>query len=244
VYVCVCVCASNVGAVTEEDLGDDPEFNYPLGLVNFSANCLNIGGRARVTFYWHGIAAINMYRKYGDSSPGAGSFFYRSFVTDIASSMIGGDNIPTSSYFLTDNTFGDDNSMSREITDPTGPALPAAAACSGTIITSTQIAPGAAGAPVNSGNPYTPTGTSITINNTTDGSTAANVFDPSLGYRLGTETATTDREYIITFSTPVVQANLTFGFINNDFVAGGVDDGEEEISNISVFNRNYNIGIF
>jgi hypothetical protein len=58
--------------------------------------------------------------------------------------------------------------------------------------------------------------------------------DASTGYRFGTPTATSDRNYKLVFNTPIKTAVLEFGFINNDIVLNSPNPaGEERIANVT-----------
>jgi hypothetical protein len=58
--------------------------------------------------------------------------------------------------------------------------------------------------------------------------------DASTGYRFGTPTATTDRNYKLIFSSPVTNVVLHLGFINNDIALNSPNPaGEETIANIT-----------
>ena len=58
--------------------------------------------------------------------------------------------------------------------------------------------------------------------------------DASTGYRFGTPTATTDRNYKLVFSSPVTNVVLHLGFINNDIAINSpAPAGEEAIANIT-----------
>jgi len=68
-----CAVITNIASLTEEEVGvKDLDYDYPLGLVDFTATCVNAGESANLTFYWHGMSSINAYRKFGNSLPGAG----------------------------------------------------------------------------------------------------------------------------------------------------------------------------
>ena len=59
-------------------------------------------------------------------------------------------------------------------------------------------------------------------------------IDASTGYRFGTPTATTDRNYKLVFSSPVTNVVLHLGFINNDIIINSpAPAGEEAIANIT-----------
>jgi hypothetical protein len=58
--------------------------------------------------------------------------------------------------------------------------------------------------------------------------------DASTGYRFGTLTSTSDRNYKLVFSSPIKTAVLEFGFINNDIALNSPNPaGEERIANVT-----------
>ncbi len=68
-------------------------------------------------------------------------------------------------------------------------------------------------------------GATVTIENLTD---AAVFNDAGVGYRFGSDVATTDRDYRITFSTAISGVEIDLAYINNNI------DGEEQLRNFAV----------
>ncbi len=100
-------------------------------------------------------------------------------------------------------------------------------------VSASTIAPGPSGGPVTTAGSHSfigPDGTVITITDITGNQTT---LDGQLGYRIGTDSATTDRTYTVTFSQPVGNVNIGLGFINND-VGFNTPSGEERIGNFTV----------
>ncbi|MDY8138915.1 DUF6923 family protein, partial [Aquimarina sp. 2201CG5-10] len=126
-----CSQITNMSALTEAAVGvTDPDFNYPVGLIDFTLQCGSSGDIADITYYWHGISTIDFFRKYGSSAPGAMDATYGPFATTIGTALIDGVTVPTTTYSLTDGLPGDESATSAEIVDPSGPALSAAAVVS------------------------------------------------------------------------------------------------------------------
>ncbi len=106
----------NVSARTEAQVGNDPDFNYPYGLVEFTLNCAS----ADVTITFPGTIT-GIYRKYGPTTPGDTSTTKWYPFNNVT---INGSN--TITLHLEDGQLGDDTGVEGTIVDQGGPALPAA----------------------------------------------------------------------------------------------------------------------
>jgi hypothetical protein len=105
----------NVGVKTEEQTGNDPAFDYPYGLVEFSLNCT----AADVTITFPGSISGTTYRKYGPTTPGNAvttTWYTFNNVTVNSSTSI--------TLHLTDGQLGDDTGVDGIIVDQGGPGLP------------------------------------------------------------------------------------------------------------------------
>ncbi|MBC7406497.1 MAG: hypothetical protein H7230_03455, partial [Candidatus Parcubacteria bacterium] len=94
----------------------DPDFSYPFGLLGFEAPC---GKTVNLTYFWHDMTNPSQYkwRKYI-----GGSYQTWSNVT-VGSQTVGSKSVVTSSFSITDNQAGDDDSTVGNIRDPFGPGL-------------------------------------------------------------------------------------------------------------------------
>lgn len=118
-------CASNT-AVSAQALPTnyaDTGFQYPAGLVSFTANCGSAGTTAHITQYFYGIQALNtmVARKYNTQNhtyttvPGS----------TVAAVTIGGQTATKVTYQVTDGgPFDQDGSANGAIVDPVGLAVP------------------------------------------------------------------------------------------------------------------------
>ena len=91
-------------------------------MIDFTARCISIGHTMDVKLYWHGLANVSFFRKYGDSFPGAGDTTYRNFSIERGQESINGNIVATTSYSITDGQPGDNSVLQRLINDPAGPA--------------------------------------------------------------------------------------------------------------------------
>jgi len=108
---------SDVVTRTEVQVGSDTAFDYPFGLVEFTANC----ARADVTITFPGSIAGSAYRKFGPMTPGnAGTAAWYTF----SNATVGGNSVV---LHLVDGQPGDDTGVDGIITDVGGPAQPLAA---------------------------------------------------------------------------------------------------------------------
>ncbi|MDC8005776.1 VCBS domain-containing protein, partial [Aureisphaera galaxeae] len=119
-----CAQITNIQTITESAVGElDADFDYPVGLVDFTAICVNPGDSAMINYWWHGIAAIDFFRKYGSSAPGAGDATYDHYLAGQYMENVAGNMVPRTQYQITDDLPGDESATPTEIIDPAGPAL-------------------------------------------------------------------------------------------------------------------------
>jgi len=110
---------SNVSVQGGTSLTSDNNYNYPLGLLNFTADCGTPGFTTTVTQYYY--------------NPPSGTFVVRKFVNGsyqtipgatVSRQTIGGQPVLVVSYMVTDGGFLDaDGTANGTIVDPVGPAL-------------------------------------------------------------------------------------------------------------------------
>lgn len=110
----------NVATKTETQVGNDPSYDYPYGLVEFSLSC----AAADVTITFPGSIKNAPYRKYGPTKPGdPATLTWYTFnnVTMSSDTSI--------TLHLEDGQLGDDTGVDGIIVDEGGPgqALPSAA---------------------------------------------------------------------------------------------------------------------
>ena len=121
-----CGQINGVSTTPEATFGDDPAFDYPVGLVGFNLPCAS----ATITVYYHGQSAPlgEAYRKRGPTTPAnpATVAFYT-----LPGAIFGSANgVPTATFALTDGALGDDDTGANprgRIVDPGGPARAAPA---------------------------------------------------------------------------------------------------------------------
>ncbi|HEY4161046.1 MAG TPA: choice-of-anchor U domain-containing protein [Candidatus Saccharimonadales bacterium] len=109
---------SNVSVQSEASLSSDNSYNYPLGLLNFTADCGTPGFSTTVTQYYY--------------NPPGGDFVLRKFVNGsyqtisgatVSRQTIGGQPVLVVSYQVTDGGPLDaDGTANGTIVDPAGPA--------------------------------------------------------------------------------------------------------------------------
>jgi uncharacterized repeat protein (TIGR02543 family) len=117
-----CDQLENVQAL-EASQGDDPNFNYPYGLVGFRLNCSS----ATVKIIYHGVTSLNGYtfRKYGPTPPNFNNpQCYTLPGVVFGQEVIGGQTVATATFTLNDGQLGDDTGVDEWIIDQGGPALP------------------------------------------------------------------------------------------------------------------------
>jgi len=100
----------NVSTKTEAQVGNDPNYDYPYGLVEFSLNCSN----ATVTITFPGNVP-STYRKYGPTTPG--DPLTTQWYT-FANAQINGNQVTLT---LQDGQLGDDTGIDGIIIDQGGP---------------------------------------------------------------------------------------------------------------------------
>jgi hypothetical protein len=116
-------CSLTMASATAEstDSVHDSGYNYPAGLVNFSASCAAAGTTATITEYYYGLGLNNYVgRKYNPNTdaytaiPGAS-------VTRV---MIGGQEVTKLTYQITDGgPLDTDGAANGIIVDPSGLAV-------------------------------------------------------------------------------------------------------------------------
>lgn len=95
----------------------DPQYEYPLGLADFTLSCDTLGGSANVTLYYDKVYDQQTYQlrkllgsNYDNLSDGS-----------IATADIGGNTVTTVSYTIQDGgVLDNDNNTNSSITDPVG----------------------------------------------------------------------------------------------------------------------------
>jgi PKD repeat protein len=114
-----CSQNENVQVFTEEP--EDPEYEYPFGLVGFELPCSS----ATVRVYFHGASELSgyEYRKYGPTIPGdpATEGWYTLPGVTFGSEDIGGSRVAYAEFSLTDGQLGDDTGVDGRIVDQGGP---------------------------------------------------------------------------------------------------------------------------
>lgn len=118
---CTTNSLSSVSIFAEADLSKaDTVYNYPVGLSDFTINCLNPGDTTNVTIY---------YDKTYDTSKWVARKFIDGAYTNISgaifgTSVIGGQTVTTLSYSVTDGGSGDADGIANGIiVDPAGPGI-------------------------------------------------------------------------------------------------------------------------
>lgn len=118
---------SEVSVKRASDLGSDSGYIYPLGLLDFTADCGIPGFTTTVTQYYYGSTTQDfILRKYANGSyqTVSGATFSRQ--------TIGGVQVLVVSYQVTDGGMLDDDGLANGvIVDPAGPATLASSASSG-----------------------------------------------------------------------------------------------------------------
>ncbi len=117
-------CAQNNGVLVfgEEQVGADPNFFYPVGLVGFELPCAS----ADIELLFHGVADLSgaTYRKFGPVAPVFGPpEFYTLPGVVFGTTTVAGETVATASFSLTDGQLGDDTPFGDGIVDEGGPAF-------------------------------------------------------------------------------------------------------------------------
>lgn len=109
---------SNVSGKNSSTLGEDSSYNYPMGLIDFTAHC-SVGHTATITQYFYNPPAGNfVLRKYSN-----GGYQTVSGAT-LSRQVIGGQQVLVATYHVTDGGSLDaDGVANGVIVDPVGPAL-------------------------------------------------------------------------------------------------------------------------
>jgi hypothetical protein len=114
---------SYASSVTEGSLGDDPNYDFPYGLMTFQINGLTPGATETVRLYFHGVADLSGY-DYRKFNPNTATWYTLPDVV-FGSALIGGQAVAYADLPLTDGGSGDaDGAVNASIIDPGGPALP------------------------------------------------------------------------------------------------------------------------
>jgi hypothetical protein len=116
------VCQFTSAAMrTEAQLGADAGYDYPQGLVRFTADCGTPGYTANVKLYFYGVAKADaVLRK---ANP-ARSAYYAMPNAVLSQLSIGGQTVTRAGYEVTDgSTLDEDGAANGTIVDPAGLAL-------------------------------------------------------------------------------------------------------------------------
>jgi hypothetical protein len=108
---------SNVSVSMESQVGTDPEYDYPYGLVGFTVNCS--AADVAITYTAAGDLTGTPYRKYGPTTPGnpaTTQWYTFSNVTVVGNTV---------TLHLFDGVIGDDTAVDGRIVDQGGIAQPA-----------------------------------------------------------------------------------------------------------------------
>jgi hypothetical protein len=103
----------------------DSNYDYIYGLVDFKVKCAKT---TTLKTYWHGLNSFQnnnfTYRKLGNKTPGVDATKeYFTITPTLGSDTLGGKQLATATYSVTDGEFGDDTAKDGIIIDPAGPAL-------------------------------------------------------------------------------------------------------------------------
>ena len=117
-----CEQLDSVYTTTESAIAtQDPDHDYPLGLVGFEAACV---GSLTVKHYWYGAdeSLTYEYLKYGPTTPGdASTTTWYNWPAQLSTQTIDGEHVLIAEYTLTDGELGDDTGVDGVIFDPAGP---------------------------------------------------------------------------------------------------------------------------
>jgi hypothetical protein len=119
-----CSQIQSVATYTAASRGNDPNFDYPYGLVGFTIPC----SAATVKVIFHNAANLNgfTYRKFGPTPPAFNNpQWYTLPGVTFGTEVIGGQTVATATFTLTDGQLGDDTDVDGFIVDQGGPGLPA-----------------------------------------------------------------------------------------------------------------------
>ncbi len=118
-----CSQIQSVATYTAASQGNDPNFDYPYGLVGFTIPC----STATVKVIFHNAANLNgfTYRKFGPTPPAFNNpQWYTLPGVTFGTEVIGGQTVATATFTLTDGQLGDDTDVDGVIVDQGGPGLP------------------------------------------------------------------------------------------------------------------------
>ena len=107
---------SNVSVSVESQVGTDPEYDYPYGLIGFTVNCS--AADVAITYTAAGDLTGTPYRKYGPTTPGnpATTQWYTFNNVNIVGNTV--------TLHLVDGVIGDDTAVDGRIVDQGGIAQP------------------------------------------------------------------------------------------------------------------------
>ena len=118
-------CFTIAAVQSFEEVPDDPEYDYPFGLVGFQFQGCSCATTVRI--YFHGIASLAgyEYRKYGPMPPDFNNpVWYEMPGVTFGSANIGGQMTAYAEFTLEDGMLGDDTWIDGVIFDKGGPAVP------------------------------------------------------------------------------------------------------------------------
>lgn len=118
ISACENITSASVAGGT--DLDDDKEYEYPLGLMDFSVDCASIGDSAEITIYYD--------KEYETEDWVARKYLNGTFVTiddaTFGNATVGSQTVTTMKYSVTDGGELDaDGEANGTIVDPAGPAV-------------------------------------------------------------------------------------------------------------------------
>jgi hypothetical protein len=123
-----CNQLQDVSVITEPAAHSDPEFSYPLGLVQFRIPCSTT---ATLKIYFHERQDLNgfTYRKYGPVPPDFTTpEWYTLPGVTFGTEVLAGQTVAYAEFTLSDGAIGDDTGADLVIVDQGGPGLPQAPA--------------------------------------------------------------------------------------------------------------------
>ena len=108
-------------ALPESAVPDDPAYDYPFGLLDFSLPCTS----ATVTVLFHGATSLaGPYRNYGPTTPGdtGTTAWYTLPTASFGTTTVGGATVAAVTLALSDGVLGDETGADGEIVSLGGPA--------------------------------------------------------------------------------------------------------------------------
>ncbi len=121
-------CSQNFGvtALSEAGLGNDPHYDYPFGLLEYTVcngpNCFGapcLSSSEKLIYHDAGDLETFVYRKYGPMGTNSTATFYTLPSTPPQDTQFSGNMV---TYTLVDGQLGDATDISGRIQDPGGPA--------------------------------------------------------------------------------------------------------------------------